>query len=598
MISQENRSLQSLQSELKKQLVQGIDIVISQLEQLLKQDSYKFNDFIHLQSAYNKYKKDLLYGLVSQADNDLTVNRIRQALLHLIDQLEEPDVKNESKDKKATAQRKGKMLYQIPGSMVLEKESKCVIRVAPDDIVLTERLSDTPYQTTSIRIADIMLVNLVDSSENGAFSIRAINEAEQFIDEHEFTQWMFFVKPVSLGAHSLLLKVSVIELINGKERKRDIVFEEQVTVSTTPDATVPNEVFTTSDIVINLGAAPLTSERSNTLQTILSGIKKGSRVTLLFSLLFIMSFTFSFARIADEWSWYNTKKEDDIEAYENYLEKYPSGKHREEALKKLNAPDNSSVDINNIEAMLNLEIDNTSSSDEVEASLKNQATEDAMDDPTKEQGSVKTDEIDKPIAAKNKEVKHITAIAASKESKINPDTFVVITDSDGGTLAKRLNAKKNNLANKSKLDALKNKEVKFPISKWEKELNKSSLKIQKLNVTTRRIHKDMEGEQQLGFKITADKANSLHVQFHLFATKLLQVADEKANKNKVITSTAFIENYFNAIGNKITNLDAHIYKPMSKYMKKEISTSELNKWNKEIDEIIERFDKMENLFTE
>lgn len=574
MLSKENKQITIIKSELKDLFVQGIDLLISTLDQQLNRSSRKFNDFIHLKSSYHSYKKNLIYGVVSQEDLNLIINKIRQGFLHLIDDLEATDLVNQPSKSSSASPSMGRMLYQIPSNMTLEKESKCVIRIAHTEIDLTANLNSNTHETTSIRIADIMLVNLLDITESGAFNIRGVNAAEQFIDKDDFTQWMFFVKPIALGAHPLMLKVSVIELINGVERKKDIVFEEQIQVSATASNEFKNNAFTESNFILNLGNTAITPEKSKKLETILSNLKKGSRVTLLLSLLFLVSFSFSFAQIKDHWDWIKLKKENKKESYEAYLDKHPKGKHKEEALimlQSFNSPPPIPVE-------------------EEEVVLEQSPTEDKPVISTKEKKSVKQEPFI-PVPEKKEKVSPTNPIADEKK----PDTLIVITQPNGDVLTKKLISDEAKELNKQKMLELKNKEIKFPILHWERALMKSCAKLKKLNSTTQIIYHDMEEEKQKNFLLLASSIDSLHNQFQEYSFKLLETLDKNANKNKVYTSTAFHENYFNSINNKVTTLDAYIYKDISKFMKQEIDKNKIEYWLLEFDKIFAGIKKMQEM---
>ena len=77
-----------------------------------------------------------------------------------------------------------------------------------------------------------MEVELIDPLTTENFQIRSINEKEQIIDKNDYTQWLFYVKANQEGKFPLYLKVTVIELVYGKERKKEIVLEELVHVVT------------------------------------------------------------------------------------------------------------------------------------------------------------------------------------------------------------------------------------------------------------------------------------------------------------------------------------------------------------------------------
>lgn len=83
----------------------------------------------------------------------------------------------------------------------------------------------------SIRVAEVMAVELLNTTENQTFAIRAMTDTIQFLDEDSATEWLFFVCPKKLGELPLLLKVSVIEVINGREIRKDVIIEEHIIVA-------------------------------------------------------------------------------------------------------------------------------------------------------------------------------------------------------------------------------------------------------------------------------------------------------------------------------------------------------------------------------
>jgi hypothetical protein len=146
-----------------------------------------------------------------------------------------------AEEPKETAKR-GNVLYQVPPVMEVEKETRCTVRIAFDEVQLLKDLEVTDDTTIkSIKVSNVMTVELVDPLGNEHFQIRSISSAEQFIDKEDFTQWIFYVKPLKKGKHPLMIKVSVIEMVYGKERTREIVLEETIEVV----AQVPEQQETT-----------------------------------------------------------------------------------------------------------------------------------------------------------------------------------------------------------------------------------------------------------------------------------------------------------------------------------------------------------------
>lgn len=146
---------------------------------------------------------------------------------------------------------RGSILYQIPEEMELGKDTKCVVRIAFDEAVLRKELAISEATVIkSIKVSQLMEVELIDPLTTGNFEIRPINEQEQIIDKTDFTQWLFYVKARNAGKFPLFLKVTVIELVYGKERKKEIVLEETVHV-VTELSTSKKETFKSAGYVLS-----------------------------------------------------------------------------------------------------------------------------------------------------------------------------------------------------------------------------------------------------------------------------------------------------------------------------------------------------------
>lgn len=186
-------------------------------------------DVTLLESRYTNAANDFtLKGILPREDYDRTVAQINYALLEIIEQLEKsaPLSTGSAKNKNS-----GRILHNIPGTMPVGKERRCIVRIAYDDETLLRDLEKDENTTIeNVRIAEVMGVELVDFNETPTFSVRTITEEEQFISNDDYTQWLFMVKALREGKYPLTLKVSVIEEVNGKERKRDIVLEKEVFV--------------------------------------------------------------------------------------------------------------------------------------------------------------------------------------------------------------------------------------------------------------------------------------------------------------------------------------------------------------------------------
>ncbi len=193
-----------------------------------------------LEAQYNNARKDYLTnGILSREEYDRTVARITYALLELLEPLEKSALAPLPTTPTPTRGNTGKLLHSIPGVMPLAKETRCIVRVAYDEVVLMQdfkKTADTVIQ--DVRITEVMNVELCDYNEAAAFNIRNITDNEQSTDTVFFTEWLFLVKPLREGTYPLTLKVTVIETVNGKDRHRNVVLEKQVFVLNTASAAV------------------------------------------------------------------------------------------------------------------------------------------------------------------------------------------------------------------------------------------------------------------------------------------------------------------------------------------------------------------------
>lgn len=198
-------------------------------ENVVNFDPSLITDITLLEGRYTNASNDFtLKGILPREDYDRTVAQINYALLEIIEKLEKSAPLSTATSKNKNS---GRILHNIPGMMPVGKERRCIVRIAYDDETLLRDLQKDENTTIeNVRIAEVMGVELVDFNETPTFSVRTITEEEQFICDDDYTQWLFMVKALREGKYPLTLKVAVIEEVNGKERKRDIVLEKEVFV--------------------------------------------------------------------------------------------------------------------------------------------------------------------------------------------------------------------------------------------------------------------------------------------------------------------------------------------------------------------------------
>lgn len=191
----------------------------------------RIGDLIQLESQLKEVNKAKIKGIISQEDLNLRYNQIREELISLIQSLEIADFA--AATAAAKHGRQGSLLYNIPDQMRLAEEARCVVRLAFDEDVIIENIElEASVVLKTVRVAAVMQAEILDPNSQPSFAIRTISRAEQFLEEGAYTEWIYYVTPLREGTFPLLIKVAVLEVIQGKERAREIVWEEEVQIVT------------------------------------------------------------------------------------------------------------------------------------------------------------------------------------------------------------------------------------------------------------------------------------------------------------------------------------------------------------------------------
>ncbi|MEO1261110.1 MAG: TonB family protein [Bacteroidota bacterium] len=229
------KTLAETKNELKELIPEGIDVVIKALKTSLVEGTDKYNDLILIEGRYQDLTRQLVQGILTDEASTVGFNTIRKDLLAFIDDLQESSLQGTGgvgADGKPDMHN-GEILYRIPKQMQKGKASKCLVRLAFDRKVILQDYDEAKGDVLKdIRISEVMGVELLDPMGE-AFEIRTMHDTVQFVEKDLFTEWVFFVKPILEGMHQLVLKISVIEIKNGIERKRNVVLEEDVKIITT-----------------------------------------------------------------------------------------------------------------------------------------------------------------------------------------------------------------------------------------------------------------------------------------------------------------------------------------------------------------------------
>ena len=222
-------NVQIIIRDLRETLPQGIDLTFQALKNQLVPGTDLYNDMLLVESRYKDTTSQLLQNTIPEEAAQSAFNKIRKDLLDLINSLQEGHLKETVGDGQPSVHN-GELFYRIPRKMILNQEEKCLVRLAFDKKTLMENLVPEEFdKTKNLRISDVMGIELLDAGEQ-VFNIRTLHDTVMFVEKSLFTEWIFYVKPLKTGRFPLVMKVSVVEIVNGLERKRNVVLEEGIEV--------------------------------------------------------------------------------------------------------------------------------------------------------------------------------------------------------------------------------------------------------------------------------------------------------------------------------------------------------------------------------
>lgn len=332
------KNLSKTKNELKDLITQKrLGFVLKSISEILPSTSPKKNTLIALENDFKYYKISKLQGLLSHDDDMLHLARLRKRVMDLIDNLEESDFDKTTRHSRLSSDhkiRKGHILYRIPNEMQLNKETRCLVRIAFDKAMILEDLDlDDPDLALKpdLRISDYMRVEIKDPLAEPVFEIRTTSKEIQFLDEDDFTEWRFYVKPLQAGQHSLELKVSVIQRINGEDHVREKTLDESVIIIA-GESTYAEETYSWKKDEDSLGIVipyRIDTPISKSYQILKGGRAKTLSLVLLVcisGMVYASPFLIEYAR------W--ILLDDTVQAYTSFIEDFPESKRVEEAAYK------------------------------------------------------------------------------------------------------------------------------------------------------------------------------------------------------------------------------------------------------------------------
>ncbi|MCB9349884.1 MAG: hypothetical protein H6573_20580 [Lewinellaceae bacterium] len=124
----------------------------------------------------------------------------------------------------------GNMIYYLPDKFQFRKKAQCTVRIGKKELeeyLLAEGFLDKP-NVGNIEINDLMIVRLEENATRPHFRIIGLNEEEQIISDGYFSQWVFELHPEKIGYTSLILRISMPQIIDGfGERRKDVFLLNQ-----------------------------------------------------------------------------------------------------------------------------------------------------------------------------------------------------------------------------------------------------------------------------------------------------------------------------------------------------------------------------------
>ncbi|MEM8584293.1 MAG: hypothetical protein AAGF87_08495 [Bacteroidota bacterium] len=243
MISSE---LDARKAEWRKQLETQTARVLESLSELLPPDRAKSKQVSILAARAQRILSHEINNTLANAELEVMRNQLLNDLLIFIQYLVPEDFGEEAA--KSVHYKDGHLMYQIPDRMQQGQRYECRVRIARQ---LDQLLKDLPSKefihTEEIPVAQVMEVEIIDPSgtDNPAFNLLLLSDGEQVVEELDYTEWLFLIRPLLAGEHLLYIRVSVLFEINGKERKKNVLVNRQIEVITEmPEPTPTQPAFT------------------------------------------------------------------------------------------------------------------------------------------------------------------------------------------------------------------------------------------------------------------------------------------------------------------------------------------------------------------
>jgi len=222
----------NLQTNVRKAIMEAApDEALDLLVKVLPNARSKYDQVLLLKSRHAEIVQHDVNNTLSEEKLDLLRNNLTADILLFIEHLTTADF--QPKPAQRPGLKPGHLLYQVPTVMKLQTTYDCLVRIAEELNQVLEGLDgEEDIVVEDIGLTEVMEVEILDpgGADNPAFDIMLLSDGEQVVDEYSYTEWVFNVRPLQEGEHQLILKISVLLTVKGKERTKNVILRRPISI--------------------------------------------------------------------------------------------------------------------------------------------------------------------------------------------------------------------------------------------------------------------------------------------------------------------------------------------------------------------------------
>lgn len=163
----------------------------------------------------------LISATITEEEYSAELNLLTKGIIELLKSLQVSE---------KLPQKGGSLLHNIPSRMRQDKRIKIVVRIAYTDDVAAAGLDKATVTLSKLpRITGLMSVQLMDPFRG--FEITPVSDEGQATFYENYTEWQYYIRPLQVGEAVLVVKVSAVEEVNGKQVPFNVVVEQPVMIT-------------------------------------------------------------------------------------------------------------------------------------------------------------------------------------------------------------------------------------------------------------------------------------------------------------------------------------------------------------------------------